>query len=61
LYARLGDKQNAFRYLDKAYANHDDSLPQLKIDRDFNLLRDDSRYVALLKKMGLPLSSKATA
>jgi serine/threonine protein kinase/tetratricopeptide (TPR) repeat protein len=61
LYARLGDKQNAFRYLDKAYANHDDSLPRLKIDRDFDLLQDDPRYVALLKKMGLPLSSKTTA
>jgi len=60
LYARLGDKQNAFRYLDKAYANHDAGLTSIKIDRDFDLLHDDPRYVVLLKKMRLPPSSKDT-
>ena len=61
LCARLGDKRNAFRYLDKAYANHDAGLTSIKLDRDFDLLHDDPRYVALLKKMGLLLSSKDTA
>lgn len=61
LYARLGDKQNAFRYLDKAFANHDYGLTTIKIDRDLDLLHDDSRYVNLLKKMGLPVSSNDMA
>ncbi len=54
LYARLGDKENAFRYLDKAYANHDDALTLIKADRELDLLHADPRYVALLQKMGLP-------
>jgi len=54
LYARLGDKENAFRYLDKAYANHDEVLTNIKTERDFDLLHADPRYAALLQKMGLP-------
>jgi serine/threonine protein kinase/tetratricopeptide (TPR) repeat protein len=54
LYARLGDKENAFRYLDKAYANHDDALTLVKTDRDLDLLHADPRFAALLRRMGLP-------
>ena len=54
LYARLGDEENAFRYLDKAYANHDDALTNIKTEHDFDLLHADPRYAALLQKMGLP-------
>ena len=54
LYARLGDKENTFRYLDKAYANHDETLTNIKIERDFDLLHADPRYAALLRRMGLP-------
>ncbi len=53
-YALLGSKENAFRYLDKAYANRDDALTNLKAARDFDLLHPDPRYAALLQKMGLP-------
>ena len=54
LYARLGDKENAFRYLDKAYANHGEALTNIKTEHDFDLLHADPRYAALLQKMGLP-------
>jgi len=54
LYARLGDKENAFRYLDKAYANHDEALTNIKTECDFDLLHADPRYAALLRRMGLP-------
>ncbi len=54
LYARLGDKENAFRYLDKAYANHDEALTNIKTEHDFDLLHADPRYAALLQNMGLP-------
>jgi adenylate cyclase len=53
-YVRLGDKENAFGYLEKAYANHDDALTQLKDDRDYDALRGDPRYARLLRRMGLP-------
>lgn len=53
-YALLGDKENAFRYLDKAYANHDDALANIKTEHDFDPLHADPRYAALLRRMGLP-------
>jgi hypothetical protein len=53
-YARLGDKENAFLYLDKAHANHDDALTLIKADRDLDLLHADPRYASLLRRMGLP-------
>jgi eukaryotic-like serine/threonine-protein kinase len=53
-HALLGQIEDAFRYLDKAYANHDDSLTNIKVDRDFDLLHADPRYGTLLQKMGLP-------
>jgi serine/threonine protein kinase/Tfp pilus assembly protein PilF len=53
-YARLGDKENAFLYLEKAHANHDDALTLIKADRDLDLLHADPRYASLLRRMGLP-------
>lgn len=53
-YTLLGHKENAFRYLDKAYADHDDLLTSIKSDRDFDSLHTDSRYASLLRRMRLP-------
>jgi serine/threonine protein kinase/Tfp pilus assembly protein PilF len=53
-YALLNDRENAFRYLDKAYANRDEALPIIKTDRDFDSLHADPRYSALLRRLGLP-------
>ena len=53
-YALLGDKENTFRYLDKAYAIHDVALTDIKTERNFDLLNADSRYATLLRRMGLP-------
>jgi serine/threonine protein kinase/Tfp pilus assembly protein PilF len=54
LYARLGDKENAFGYLEKAYFIRDDALTQIKDDSDFDVLGGDPRYATLLGRMGLP-------
>jgi len=35
-YALLGDKENTFRYLDKAYAIHDVALTEIKTERNFD-------------------------
>ena len=56
-YARMRDKERAFRYLDKAYGSRDDALTTVKTDRDLDGLHSDSRYPVLLKKMALPMSS----
>jgi TolB-like protein/DNA-binding winged helix-turn-helix (wHTH) protein/Tfp pilus assembly protein PilF len=53
-YALLGDKTQAFRYLDKAYAERDRWLTAVKAEHDFDVLRSDPRYADLLRRMGLP-------
>jgi eukaryotic-like serine/threonine-protein kinase len=61
IYARLGNKENAFLYLEKAYANHDYGLSGIKFDRDLYFLHSDPRYADLLKRMGLPEPPKGTS
>ena len=51
-YALIDDQENAFRYLDKAYADHDYSSTFIKSDRDVDSLRADPRCAALLQRMG---------
>jgi TolB-like protein/DNA-binding winged helix-turn-helix (wHTH) protein/Tfp pilus assembly protein PilF len=53
-YALLGDKAQAFRYLERAYADHEDFLTWIKTERDFDFLHSDPRYADLLRRMGLP-------
>ncbi len=54
-YALMGDKENVFRYLEKAYVEHDSWLTGLTVDHDFDFVHHDPRYTALLRRMGLPL------
>ncbi len=53
-YALLDDRVQAFRYLEKAYADHEDFLTWIKAERDFDTLHSDPRYQDLLRRMGLP-------
>ncbi len=54
-YAQSGDKDGAFRWLDRAFAEHDgQDISLLKVDPTFRSLRDDPRFPAFLRKMGLP-------
>ena len=51
-YARLGNYDEAFKWLDIAYAKHEVDLIWLKSDHNLRLIRDDSRYRKLVKKIG---------
>lgn len=53
-YASLGDKDQAFAWLEKAYSEKSNSLGYIKVTSHMDGLRSDPRYEALLKKMGLP-------
>jgi hypothetical protein len=53
-YARAGDKNQAFAWLEKAYSEKADSLQYIKLTFDMDALRNDPRYTDLLKRMGLP-------
>jgi len=52
-YAWFGDKDQAFHWLDTAYAQHDGGLTIVKADPLLRSLRSDPRYAALLRKMKL--------
>jgi serine/threonine-protein kinase len=54
VYARLGDKEQAINWLEKAFRSHDPYLVYLKIDRPFDSLRSDARVVDLMRRVALP-------
>ena len=53
-HARLGDKDEAFRYLDAALADKSPALVFLKVDRAWDQIRDDARFHDAVKRLGLP-------
>src|SRR5262249_21952922 len=53
-YAALGDKENAFAELEKAYKAHDWFLQRIKVDPFLDPLRDDPRFAGLVKRLNLP-------
>jgi tetratricopeptide (TPR) repeat protein len=53
-YAALGEKEQAFFWLEKAYAEKSGDVEWFKVSRSAASLRPDPRYTALRRKMGLP-------
>ena len=53
-YAFRGQTDKSFEWLDRAYAQRDGGLTDVKIDPLLKNLRNDLRYSAFLKKMRLP-------
>ncbi len=54
-YAFRGERDRAFEWLERALAQRDVGLRELKLTRFLRPLHDDPRFTALLKKMNLPL------
>jgi serine/threonine-protein kinase len=53
-YALLGEKELAFEWLEKAFAEHDDAITYLKVDTSFDSLKSEPRFQDLLRRIGLP-------
>jgi tetratricopeptide (TPR) repeat protein len=53
IYAGLGDKDQAFKWLEQAYEERDVWLMNLKVDPVFAKLRSDKRFQDLLTRAGL--------
>ncbi|HEY5444704.1 MAG TPA: hypothetical protein VIJ87_09610, partial [Pyrinomonadaceae bacterium] len=53
LYTSLGERDQAFASLEKAYAAHDLQLQFLGADSSFDSLREDPRFKDLMHRIGL--------
>ena len=53
-YAQIGEKERAFKYLDAAFGDRSPGLVFLKVDRVWDGVRDDPRFAAAIRKVGLP-------
>ena len=53
VYTGLGDKDQAFRWLDKAYAERDSQLIWLNVEPELDGLRSDPRFASLVQRVGL--------
>lgn len=54
VYAFRNQSDEAFEWLDRAYAQRDGGLIETKVDPLFKSLHSDPRYAAFLKKLNLP-------
>jgi len=54
VYAQLGDKEQAFHWLNTAYQERDSELINLKTSPLFDPIRSDPRFAELVRKVGLP-------
>jgi TolB-like protein/Flp pilus assembly protein TadD len=55
VYTGLGEKDQTFAWLEKAYQDRSEELLFLKVDPAFNDLHSDPRFVGLLRRMNLAL------
>jgi TolB-like protein/DNA-binding winged helix-turn-helix (wHTH) protein/Flp pilus assembly protein TadD len=53
IYAGLGETDQAFAWLEKAYADRSWRLPFLNVEPRFDSLRSDSRFADLVRRVGL--------
>ncbi len=54
IYTALGDKDDAFAWLEKADKARDGILARLKVDSRFDPLRSDPRFTDLVRRVGVP-------
>ena len=54
VFAALGDRDQAFHWLEQAYTEHDTFLPWLKVDPEFDIMRADPRFEELVHRIGIP-------
>jgi serine/threonine-protein kinase len=54
VYAELGDKEQAFKWLEKAYGARSPAMVDLKGAPSLDKIRDDPRFNDLVRRVGLP-------
>jgi len=53
VYAGLGDSDKAFEILEETYKNRDPWIFGLKVAPGFDTIRDDPRFLDLLRRIGV--------
>ena len=54
LQAQIGEREQAFASLNKAVAERSAGLVLLKVDRAWDRIRDDPRFAAIVRQVGIP-------
>jgi len=54
VHAALGDKKEAFEWLDRAYEIHDAWMIYLTVDPRWKPFRSDPKYIEMVERIGLP-------
>jgi hypothetical protein len=54
LYAIAGEKVQALEWLERGFEARDPNMPYLNLYPEFETLRSEPRFQALVRKMGLP-------
>jgi eukaryotic-like serine/threonine-protein kinase len=54
LYAQVGDREKAFACLELAFSERSMGMVLLKVDRAWDRIRDDARFAALVRRVGIP-------
>jgi TolB-like protein/DNA-binding winged helix-turn-helix (wHTH) protein/Tfp pilus assembly protein PilF len=58
IYARLGDKERALKWLERSYEERETLGTLLNVDPAFDSLRSDQRFADLVRRMGLNSNAK---
>lgn len=53
IHAALGEKEEAFKYLQRAYEDRDFLLPRIKVEPGFQDMRSDPRFADFVRKVNL--------
>jgi tetratricopeptide (TPR) repeat protein len=54
IYAGLGDKDETFKWLEKAYEERDIWLMNMRVDPVLKPIRSDARFTELVQRIGIP-------
>ena len=57
IYIGLGEKDNAFAWMETAYNEHFATLIYITVDPIFSSLHTDPRFISLVDRLKLPLPS----